>query len=1013
MHSGRWHEHGDGVLVSLWANVIDGVQTLLAIASAVLWLVGEYWDSNGLHGLVDAQFTLSVCYIGALLAQLASSGIGKHRRQMLAFDAVTSLPIFYQSYQLGYYSHDSHGWNEFITDLHVPLQWLVVVRSLRIVRLFKRTTLRSGALIINSDIVRSVASLLFTVLCLIIVGGGLLQLIENASVDGSQLTVWDALYTVFGVITVIGWGTPPQTVLGQVVDTVILLGAIVVLPVQINNLVNAVSEHYKLGLAYTSRAPHVVMVVYPTMTPSDLASMLREFYSYHAGLSVYRCVLLGAGGESHRDTLLSYVAKSAYWSSVTYVVGSPSSIGSLQKVAVQHASAVFLLTSAWFVDPGQELADDEQSLFQALTIKQYCPSVPLIMSLNKPSSRAHVLWFELCQFPNVQAVCLNEIKLQLLATQAMAPGLLGLIANLLQFGGHTGTEPLKLWWQDGLTAHRYKHPFTAYKLLSTPLVLGTWPLSAAVPAERPIDRAVQRSWEVQYLTGFLQELRTCPLPRALSGLCFADVAAALYERLLVVLLAVGRRDPHSGKLRAMLNPGYGGRLTVEQGDLLCIMVQSAEHARAVSEVQWQRDTVRERWLQQSSELVSSASRVQFTSLGSPISAAVPMSSAVARHFSQPPPLSAEQPSKRAVVTGASKLHIASTVDLPAAATDRCIHSDRDRPHIVELVAPHSEETKNGAECGALPTLAAETPSRTGSTDQFSGHIVLCGFIDSRIISFIRRFRASDDRPLVLMLDNAVCYPLPAVTQHFITANFKNVYFVYAAHTFKARHQRARVYLSYSEPCFGHHHIDGSSKEGRRAVPSLRAKASCVSSRGGHRESEREVCMRPTLPIDEVGPHDRRMLDSLQQELHDRRLQQHSHDATSSGSSSSSSSVDLRPPRHCRLHADDEEPREIDAQTTVQYANWYRRACVHSADMVFILSSAYTAPPDSTSSNGGTALDDDITVHRSQLYLTSLFQYAQRATTDAVKDDQIRADQHALIMHAGINPWLHTSLDTYT
>ena len=479
MRSHLWREQRGGVIISVWANVLDSVQTLLAVFSAVTWLVGEYWQGNNTRGFVDTQFTFSLLYIAAWLAQLASAGINQHRRRLLVFDALTSLPVFYQAYQLGYYSGDRHGWVKLISALRVPLQWLVVVRSLRLVRLFRRTTLRSGALIISSDLVRSVTSLVFTVVCFIVVGGGLLQLIENAFANGSQLTVWDALYTMFGVITVIGWGTPPQTVLGQIVDMLILFGAIVILPVQITNLVTSVTEHYKLGLAYTSHAPHVVMVVYPTMTPSDLASMLREFYSYHSDLAVYRCVLLGSGGEQHRATLLGYIAKSSYWSSVTYVVGSPSSISSLEKVGVQHASAVFLLTSAWFVDPDQELADDEQSLFQALTIKQYCPAVPLIVSLNKPSSRAHCLWYELCKFPSIQAVCLNDIKLQLLATQAMAPGLLGLIANLLQFGGHSGTEPIQSWWQDVVDYRRHKL-FTPYPPSS--MLLGTWPLSVRRPS---------------------------------------------------------------------------------------------------------------------------------------------------------------------------------------------------------------------------------------------------------------------------------------------------------------------------------------------------------------------------------------------------------------------------------------------------------------------------------------------------------------------------------------------------
>ena len=204
----------------------------------------------------------------------------------------------------------------------------------------------------------------------------------------------------------------------------------------------------------------------------------------------------------------------------------------------------------------------------------------------------------------------------------MVPGLLGLIANLLQFGSRSGAEPPLAWWQT-----RHRSSSTAQELLSQPPVLGSWPLSFQVPVDRSAGSALQRSWQAQYAAGFLQELRSCPLPPALSGLCFAEVAAALYERLLVVLLALGRPDPRTGKARMILNPGYGQQLTVEKGDLLCLMVQSAEHARAVSQVAWHPETVRQRWQRHRTALPA-----QFTCHGSPVSPAIPLHSAVASYY---------------------------------------------------------------------------------------------------------------------------------------------------------------------------------------------------------------------------------------------------------------------------------------------------------------------------------------------------------------------------------------------
>ena len=80
----------------MWANVLDSIQTLLAGSSAVTWQVASTGRATT-RGFVDAQFTFSLLYIAPWLAQLASAGINQHRRRLLVFDALTSLPVFYQA----------------------------------------------------------------------------------------------------------------------------------------------------------------------------------------------------------------------------------------------------------------------------------------------------------------------------------------------------------------------------------------------------------------------------------------------------------------------------------------------------------------------------------------------------------------------------------------------------------------------------------------------------------------------------------------------------------------------------------------------------------------------------------------------------------------------------------------------------------------------------------------------------------------------------------------------------
>ena len=180
-------------------NLLDGVQSVLAVISSVLWMLYTYEPFDSYRWLYFVQFVISVAYICDLLLRFAVSGLVYLRTRWAIFDALTSLPILWWVYELGWYcsndcSTSANGWVAFITAMQVVWNFLVVARFLRVFKLLRITQLRSMTFLFPNALFRGLLSLLFTVAMIIVLGGGLVYLIESAWPYGEPFTYQEALY---------------------------------------------------------------------------------------------------------------------------------------------------------------------------------------------------------------------------------------------------------------------------------------------------------------------------------------------------------------------------------------------------------------------------------------------------------------------------------------------------------------------------------------------------------------------------------------------------------------------------------------------------------------------------------------------------------------------------------------------------------------------------------------------------------------------------------------------------
>ena len=90
-----------------------------------------------------------------------------------------------------------------------------------------------------------------------------------------------------------------------------------------------------------------------------------------------------------------------------------------------NASAVFLLTHKW-------TQDDSSNLLRLLALKRFLPGRRLYAMLNSVRHRPHMTAAGL---PPWHVACIDEIKLGIMASNTLYPGVAPLVLNLLSSDG--------------------------------------------------------------------------------------------------------------------------------------------------------------------------------------------------------------------------------------------------------------------------------------------------------------------------------------------------------------------------------------------------------------------------------------------------------------------------------------------------------------------------------------------------------------------------------------------------
>uniref|UniRef100_UPI00398F1ED1 potassium channel subfamily T member 1 n=1 Tax=Pristiophorus japonicus TaxID=55135 RepID=UPI00398F1ED1 len=271
----------------------------------------------------------------------------------------------------------------------------------------------------QSAMFNQVLILICTLLCLVFTGTCGIQHLERA---GDNLSFFKSLYFCIVTFSTVGYGdVTPQIWPSQLLVVIMICVALVVLPLQFEELVYLWMERQKSGGNYSRHRAqtekHVVLCV-SSLKIDLLMDFLNEFYA-HPRLQDYYVVILC---PTEMDLQVRRVLQIPLWSQrVIYLQGSALKDQDLMRAKMDDAEACFILSSRNEVD---RTAADHQTILRAWAVKDFAPNCPLYVQILKPENKFHVKFAD-------HVVCEEEFKYAMLALNCICPSTSTLITLLV------------------------------------------------------------------------------------------------------------------------------------------------------------------------------------------------------------------------------------------------------------------------------------------------------------------------------------------------------------------------------------------------------------------------------------------------------------------------------------------------------------------------------------------------------------------------------------------------------
>ncbi|OQR81283.1 calcium-activated potassium channel subunit alpha-1 [Thraustotheca clavata] len=379
------------------------------------------------------------------------------------------------------------------------LSLLQVMKSMRILRAYRLLRFTS------SIVQRQIMATILTVVCMIVALAGVLQILEvcpstsmcaapECSTNRTDICIqscshvqccgackdyrfFDWIYFTVVSISTVGYGDiSPQTRMGRLGVATLIMLTFVLLPLQVNKLVSVISSHSDYSKAYNKTEESHAVITACDIDLNILSAFLRQFFHPDNRLWNEQIIILHPKEPTSEITRLIHM----YEPRVTYIVGSAMRETDLRRASVHKSSMCYVFTCM----NNQFEKTDQMSSILTNAFRSLNSKVPIFTQVILSRNISH------CQISGADnVVCVEKLKMTLLAKSCDIMGLSTLISNLLD--------------------------------------------TIAIPSKRP-----DRSWVSGYLKGCTNKFFSVDIPRTYSGLTFSELVLFLFNNLQIIPLAM-------------------------------------------------------------------------------------------------------------------------------------------------------------------------------------------------------------------------------------------------------------------------------------------------------------------------------------------------------------------------------------------------------------------------------------------------------------------------------------------
>jgi hypothetical protein len=265
-----------------------------------------------------------------------------------------------------------------------------------------------------------------------------------------RLLYHDAFYYTIITMSTVGYGDfYPISIPGKFLVSLMLAVTFAIISKQTNKLLQlmGLQSIYARQRYFKTNAPHVI--VCGNIASNSARDFLQEFFHPDHGRDDSKLIILSPHTP---DAAMEYLLRSPeYETNTIYLEGSAMNELDLLRCETCDCEYVFVLANKFCKDPG---AEDAATALRAISIKKHVAqnakgkNIPVILQLIRPENKHNFTSSVYGRKEMSNIICMDEIKLHLLAKTALCPGFSTMISNLIKSCAEDASDSNPTWLQE-------------------------------------------------------------------------------------------------------------------------------------------------------------------------------------------------------------------------------------------------------------------------------------------------------------------------------------------------------------------------------------------------------------------------------------------------------------------------------------------------------------------------------------------------------------------------------------